>query len=141
MLAHINHHDFAAILLSQLSVVLHFYNPLIHWWSTRLRLEQELAADTVAAGLAGGQRHYGRVLAKLALEHQNHNVGCPARAFVPTRHTFLSRLQMLRGSKVRPARRTLMERLAAMGILAIAVVALMGRQCEPGSVRATLAFL
>jgi hypothetical protein len=53
-LAHVRHNDFVTHLLVQLGVVLHFYNPLIHWLVGRLRLEQELAADATAASVAGG---------------------------------------------------------------------------------------
>ncbi len=46
---------FAAVLVSQLSIVVHFYHPLVHWLAGRLRLEQELAADSVAAQIAEGR--------------------------------------------------------------------------------------
>ena len=44
-IAHARSHDFLAVLLGQLGLVLHFYHPLLHWLMNRLRLEQELAAD------------------------------------------------------------------------------------------------
>jgi beta-lactamase regulating signal transducer with metallopeptidase domain len=95
-LAHIIHGDFAAVIISQLSLAIHFYHPLVHWLAGRLRLEQELAADTVAAQAIGGEKNYAKILAKLALEQQDRFVGWPARAFLPTRQTFLRRLEMLR---------------------------------------------
>ena len=44
-LAHICRNDFMSGLAGQISLTLHFYNPLAHWLAARLRLEQELAAD------------------------------------------------------------------------------------------------
>ena len=130
-LAHIAHGDFAAILISQLGIVFHFYHPLVHWLSGRLRLEQELAADSVAARLAGGQEKYVRVLAKLALEHQDRFVGWPARAFLPTRQTFLRRLEMLRDGKLNSTSRVQLGRWFAMAAIGMALVVLVGLKPPP----------
>ena len=130
-LAHIAHGDFAAVLISQLSIVVHFYHPLVHWLAGRLRLEQELAADSVAAQIAGGQVRYVRVLAKLALEHQDRFVGWPARAFLPTRQTFLRRLEMLRDVKLASPGQTPVGKWAAMVAIVVASVALVGLKPPP----------
>ena len=130
-LAHIAHGDFAAVMATQLSVVVHFYHPLVHWLASRLRLEQELAADSVAARIAGGQVRYVRVLAKLALEHQDRFVGWPARAFLPTRQTFLRRLEMLRDVQLTPSGRTPVGKWAAMVAIMVASVALVGLKPPP----------
>ena len=130
-LAHIAHGDFAAVMVSQLSIVVHFYHPLVHWLAGRLRLEQELAADSVAAQVAGGQVRYVRVLAKLALEHQDRFVGWPARAFLPTRQTFLRRLEMLRDVKLTPPGRAPVGKWAAMAAIMVASVALVGLKPPP----------
>jgi beta-lactamase regulating signal transducer with metallopeptidase domain len=130
-LAHIAHGDFAAVMATQLSLVVHFYHPLVHWLAGRLRLEQELAADSVAAQIAGGQVRYVRVLAKLALEHQDRFVGWPARAFLPTRQTFLRRLEMLRDVKLTPPGRTPVGKWAAMAAIMVASVALVGLKPPP----------
>ena len=98
-LAHVRHGDFLANVVSQFGVVLHFYNPLVHWLARRLQLEQELAADATASQLAGGRQAYAKILASIALEHQSQFVGWPARPFLPTRSTFLRRLDMLRESR------------------------------------------
>jgi beta-lactamase regulating signal transducer with metallopeptidase domain len=130
-LAHIAHGDFAAVLISQLSIVIHFYHPLVHWLSSRLRLEQELAADSVAAQFAGGQVRYLRVLAKLALEHQDQFVGWPARAFLPTRHTFLRRLEMLRNVRLISSGRVSVGRWIAMTTIGLVAVVLVGMKPPP----------
>ncbi|MGH7134304.1 MAG: M56 family metallopeptidase, partial [Pirellulales bacterium] len=51
-MAHVAHGDFLMWLAAQAGVVVHFYNPLVHWLAGRLRLEQELAADACGAALA-----------------------------------------------------------------------------------------
>ena len=54
-------------LAEQVSVTLHFYNPLAHWLTARLRLEQELAADAGSASLSGGKQAYLAALAQMRL--------------------------------------------------------------------------
>ena len=66
-LAHIVRGDFVAWLVAQFGVVLHFYNPLVHWLARRLRIEQELAADALGAMAAGGSGPYLKTLAMMAL--------------------------------------------------------------------------
>jgi beta-lactamase regulating signal transducer with metallopeptidase domain len=53
-LAHVARADYPAAIAAQLSVALHVYHPLAHWFMGRLRLTQELAADNLAAAHAGG---------------------------------------------------------------------------------------
>lgn len=98
-LAHICRNDVAAWTCAQIGLALHFYHPLVHWLAHRLRLEQELAADATAATLVGGQRNYLTTLAQLALEQAERPVPWPARTFLPTRRTFLRRIEVLRDSK------------------------------------------
>ena len=66
-LAHIKQNHFPAWLLSQLPVVAHYYHPAVHWLARRLRFEQEVAADRLAARLFGNHKRYASVLAGLAL--------------------------------------------------------------------------
>jgi beta-lactamase regulating signal transducer with metallopeptidase domain len=65
--AHISQRHFPVWALAQLPLIAHYYHPLVHWLVRRLRLEQELAADEIAAYLVGGRRQYVTVLAGLAL--------------------------------------------------------------------------
>ena len=88
-IAHARSQDFLALLLGQIGLVLHFYHPLVHWLMGRLRLEQELAADAAAAGVCGGRHQYLLTIAELALRRQDGPLLWPARAFLPTRTTFL----------------------------------------------------
>jgi len=98
-IAHVRSGDYLVHLLAQISLVFHFYHPLVHWLVARLRLEQELAADALAARLAGGQTAYLKTLAEMALRQSDESLGWPARTFLPTRGTFLRRIEMLRDSK------------------------------------------
>ena len=61
-IAHIHHRDFEANVLSQLCRVVHFFNPAVHFLAKQLRLQQELAADRVAAEATIGAIPYSRCL-------------------------------------------------------------------------------
>ncbi|MGD9719632.1 MAG: M56 family metallopeptidase [Pirellulales bacterium] len=100
--AHVARGDFASWLLAQLGVALHFYNPLVHYLATRLRLEQELAADVCGAQLAGGRQAYLTTLAAMALRHDDARLAWIARPFLPTRGTLMRRVDMLHQRKQLP---------------------------------------
>jgi beta-lactamase regulating signal transducer with metallopeptidase domain len=100
-IAHARSHDFLALLLGHLGLMLHFYHPLLRWLMGRLRLEQELVADAAAANVSGGQRQYLITIAELALRQPDRSLSWPIRAFLPTQTTFLKRIAMLRDSHVR----------------------------------------
>ncbi|MGC1272647.1 MAG: DUF1559 domain-containing protein [Planctomycetaceae bacterium] len=95
-LAHVKRRDYLAAVAAQTALAVHFYHPLLHWLAGRLRLEQELAADALAASVSGGRTVYLRTLAELALRRSDGRVAWPARAFLPSRRTFLRRIEMLR---------------------------------------------
>jgi len=125
-IAHIRRNDFLAWVCAQVGLALHFYHPLVHWLARRLRLQQELAADADAAPLAGGQQPYLTTLAEMALRQADHRLSWPARTFLPTRGTFLRRIEMLRNAKdvirVTSGRR----RLAIVTVLFLAALAAAG---------------
>ena len=89
-LAHIKQQHFPVWVLSQLPLVAHYYHPLVHWLVNRLRLEQELAADDVAARLFGRRSQYAKVLAGLALGIT------PPRGLFTTLGLFMSRPFLMR---------------------------------------------
>jgi hypothetical protein len=64
-----------------------------------LRLEQELAADAVAARLTGSSQIYLQTLASLAVRHAARPAPWPLRAFLPAPGTLLRRLEMLRDTR------------------------------------------
>jgi len=69
-LAHAVRHDFAWVILCSWTRILLFLHPLVHVLNHRMRMEQELAADQLAAGKVGSAKAYGRALASLALRSQ-----------------------------------------------------------------------
>ncbi|MEZ6033947.1 MAG: M56 family metallopeptidase [Planctomycetaceae bacterium] len=98
-IAHIVRGDFLTTIAAQAGVLLHFYHPLVHWLANRLRLEQELAADAMAAQIVGGSQIYLQAVGELALKNTHEPVGWPVHTFLPTRRTFLRRIEMLRDMK------------------------------------------
>ncbi len=120
-LAHISHRDFAIQMLSQVSVVLHFYHPFIHWLSNRLRLEQELAADSRAAQVAGGNMQYVSLVSKTCFGSRQSKCGL-AGPCVPSDPTnFLRRLEMLRNAKTSPATRPAFGRWLSLLMITFAL--------------------
>lgn len=100
--AHVRHHDYFTWFVAQVSVLPAFCHPLVHWLSRCLRLDQELLADAAAASVAGGRWVYVQSLAQLALRTDDRTLAWPARTFLPTRKTFLRRLEMLRSKHSSP---------------------------------------
>ncbi len=129
-LAHIGRSDYLLGLLTCLGVALHFYNPLLHWLSGRLRLQQELAADALAAPLAGGRPAYLFALAGLALRLEDRrSAGWPANPLF-SRGTLLRRIQMLKtkdGRFGKPVSRW--SRALIVGLLAVAVLGVSALRC------------
>jgi len=118
-LAHVCRGDFRAGLVAQLSLALHFYHPLAHWLAGRLRLEQELAADASGAALSGGKTTYLTTLAQMALRRDTHALTWPARAFLPSRGTFVRRIEMLRNTtRISHASLPVAARLFTVGTMA-----------------------
>ncbi len=140
-IAHITRGDFLATVAAQVGVVLHFYHPLVHWLANRLRLEQELAADALAAQVVCGSRAYLNAIGELALKQTEEPVGWPAHSFLPTRRTFLRRIEMLRdlkflsGSAPRLVRWVTLASVAAVTLVAIGLRP-PGGETAPSSVSA-----
>lgn len=130
-IAHIQRHDFLTWVAAQGALVLHFYHPLVHWLCGRLRLEQELAADAAAARLVGGQQTYLATLAAMALRQSDRPVAWPARTFLPTRGTFLRRIEMLRDVKL-GSTTSIGVRVATIGVIVLAGLAISGLRGRAG---------
>jgi BlaR1 peptidase M56 len=96
-LAHIARADYAAGIVAQLGLALHFYHPLIRWMVGRLRLQQELAADDLGAPLAGGRGCYVLALSRMALRPEEKKpLAWPARTFLASGGHLIRRIEMLR---------------------------------------------
>lgn len=95
--AHVCRRDYLVRLIAYVIAALHFYHPLIHWLTRRLVLEQELASDTLAATVAGGQRQYLRALSSIALRQDDRPNVWPGSIALPVSSRFLMRrIEMLR---------------------------------------------
>jgi WD40 repeat protein/beta-lactamase regulating signal transducer with metallopeptidase domain len=120
-MAHVRRRDFLAGLVAELAVCVCWFHPVVRWLASRLRLEQEYAADARAASVAGDAMTYVRCLARLALEQ-----GTGRRALAPAlwrrRPEILRRIDMLRRNRDGLSRRV------GWGA-AIAVVVLAGAAC------------
>jgi hypothetical protein len=121
-LAHAGRGDYAAWLLARVGVALHWFHPLVRRLAARLHLHQELAADALAARLAGGRGVYLKALASLALRAEGRPVVWAAPTFLSPPGTLLRRIAMLRVTDDTPGRTVPHRRpwLAAALVVAIA---------------------
>ncbi|MCC6508669.1 MAG: M56 family metallopeptidase, partial [Pirellulaceae bacterium] len=116
-LAHAARRDYAWVLVSSLAQVLLWFHPLVHLLVRRLRLEQELAADQIAANSLGA-RAYGRALAQLALANQI-PLRTPSPMLAASQICVIRRISMLKQGRLKP--HFLQRRWAAsLTLLAIA---------------------
>jgi hypothetical protein len=121
-LAHIARADYAAGIVAQLGLALHFYHPLVHWIASRLRLQQELAADALGASLAGGRDCYLVALSRMALWSEEKSPAWPARTFLAPGGHLIRRIQMLK-EKVQAQDRSVPT---AMRVVTLAVLVVVG---------------
>jgi Protein of unknown function (DUF1559)/BlaR1 peptidase M56 len=133
-LAHVIRGDFLTGLIAQISVAIHFYHPLAHWLAKRLRLEQELAADAWGAALSGGSPTYLVTLAQMALRREDRSLAGPVRAFLPSRGTLLTRIEMLKTTRVfRTGLLPAPIRAGMIGLLALLGLAVAGLRGPAGA--------
>jgi beta-lactamase regulating signal transducer with metallopeptidase domain len=134
-LAHIAGSDYPAWFVARITLVLHFYHPLVWWITQGLQLHQELAADAAGARLCGNSPSYLMALSQMALRQEGRLTSGPARSFLSVRGTLLRRIAMLRdkgASQERPLSR--LGRLALVcscTALVLAVSALRGPAQNP----------
>ncbi len=100
-LAHVVRHDFLWMILGSWVRVLFFFNPLSHLVVRRLRMEQELAADQLAAGLLKNAQAYGRALASLALRCER-TFRAPRPMLAAEQVCVIRRITMLRQGRLVP---------------------------------------
>jgi beta-lactamase regulating signal transducer with metallopeptidase domain len=124
-IAHVLSRDFLACVAAQCSLAIHFYHPLVHWLVRSLRMDLELAADATAASVIGPTR-YLQTLANMALRQDDRPLGWPARTFLPTRGTFLRRIEMLRDNRTSLRNPRSGLRVFGWGVVALAGLAAAG---------------
>ena len=121
-LIHVRNSDFLKNLISQTAIALNFFNPLVHWLGRELRISQEFVADHFAASISGGTEVYLTTIAELALNQDTNQLGRLAQPFLPTRKTFIRRIEMLKAS--RPFRVVRSQKLKWCSRLALASLAI-----------------
>jgi beta-lactamase regulating signal transducer with metallopeptidase domain len=139
-LAHVRRGDYAAGLLAQISLAIHFYHPLAYWLAGRLQLQQELAADAFGAACLGGRERYLRTLARLLLREDVRPPCWPARTFLSPSGTLLRRIDMLRvkdgSSRQRLPRSATAFLVLVLALSGVGISALRGPARESKEVRA-----
>lgn len=133
-LAHIQRSDYMLTAVAQAAVALHFFHPLAHALVSRLRLNQELAADGLAASLVGGSQRYVEILAGLALRQPAVRTPGPAQAFLPPRRMFIRRLEMLHSQNF--GGRAWSRGYSAIASLSVVVLTLIASGLRPVAIRA-----
>ena len=122
-LVHIRNHDFARNLISQSAIAINFFNPLVHWLGRELRVSQELVADHFAARLSGGPENYLTAMAEMAISHDSRTMGWLAQPFLPTRKTFMRRIEMLRTKrKLLGVSNRLLKLVTGLALVSLAIV-------------------
>jgi len=131
-LAHVFRGDYASGLLARLALALHPFHPLVRRIAGELWVQQEQAADALAARFAGGRSGYLAALSRLALMQDGRSPRWAARGFLAGRGTLIRRIAMLREQDVarefdRPSSRG--RRIASalpLVVLAVAIASLRG---------------
>jgi len=109
-------------LLAQVALAVNYCHPFSHLLIAKMRMDQELAADCLAAPLVGGRQIYLESLAKLALRRVDTGVNGPALAFLPARRSFVRRLEMLRSVRFQTGKlERHLARLVSIGLCAAAL--------------------
>lgn len=133
-LAHVRRADYLLTSLAQATVAVNFFHPLAHLLIARLRLNQELAADSMAAKLIGGSQQYVETLASLALRRPMARTPGPAKAFFAPRRMLVRRLEMLNQMKPRGSGWSRLSTMLASA--AVLATTMMATGLRPISVRA-----
>lgn len=100
-LAHALRRDYLWVLISSLIQSMLVMHPGIQLLVRRLRMEQELAADQIAAGTFVNGRAYGRALAQLTLANQQ-SPRAPSPMLAAGQICVLRRITMLKQGRLKP---------------------------------------
>lgn len=128
-LAHVRRRDYLTRCVARFAGALHGYQPLLRWLIVRLETQQEMAADALAAPLAGGPRLYAQALASLALQADDRRVSIAPRSSSPP-SLLLRRMSMLRVMDDTQRRGRRWPAFLAVTGMAVAAWALHGRTPE-----------
>jgi beta-lactamase regulating signal transducer with metallopeptidase domain len=129
-LAHIREGHFPKWLCGQLAVVAHFYHPLVHWLARRLKFEQEVSADRLAARVFGNRTRYASALATLALEAAPPAGAGASLGLFMSKPFLMRRLAMLRQSTNPKQNRARAKRVLALSLVLVAGIAAAGLRAQ-----------
>ncbi|MEX2092578.1 MAG: M56 family metallopeptidase, partial [Pirellulales bacterium] len=130
-LSHVAQRHFPLWLVGQLAIAAHFYHPLVHWLGRRLRLEQEFAADRLAARVFGSHRRYANVLAALALGPARRTSGYASLGLFMARPLLMNRIAKLREPTNEVRRPSRFTRSAAFTLLVASALVALGLRASP----------
>ncbi len=102
-LAHLVRGDFAWVVIGSWIRVLFFYHPLVQLLVRRWRMEQEFAADQLAAAYMSSAKAYGRALASLALRAQS-TAKLHGTVLTAEQVCIVRRVTMLKQGSLQPSR-------------------------------------
>ncbi len=120
-IAHMARRDYLAWVLAQFSLSLHFYHPLVYWLVSRLRRDQELAADLLGSELCGGREQYLVILSHLILRQTSRPAPLLSRPMFSARGTFLWRMRMLHAKKFSGSPRLKSLSISLLALLATVI--------------------
>jgi beta-lactamase regulating signal transducer with metallopeptidase domain len=123
-LAHIARGDFFTGIVARVAAVVHFYQPAVLWLGRQLRIQQELAADSAAAELAGSRQVYLATLAQMALRADEQPMPWGARAFLPGTSMLIKRVAWLKRGHGRGVEKSLGRSAKWLMAMTMAVIAL-----------------
>jgi beta-lactamase regulating signal transducer with metallopeptidase domain len=129
-LAHIREGHFPKWICSQLAVVAHFYHPIVHWLARRLRFEQEVAADLLAARVCGNRARYASALAALALGSPRPSGAVASLGLFMSKPFLIRRLAMLRELSDSDRRRSRLKRGLIFMLVPLAGLAAAGLRAK-----------
>jgi BlaR1 peptidase M56 len=130
-LSHVVRRHFSTWFIGQLAVAAHFYHPLVHWLGHQLRLEQEFAADELAAHEFGDRHAYARTLAGLALGPQQPAPAYASLGLFMSRPLFMRRIAMLGQSKKALRSRSRVYSSFGPGLLSMIAIVAIGLRAAP----------
>ncbi len=129
-LAHMVRHDYVWVVITSWIRVLLFFHPLMHSLTRRLRMEQELAADQLAAGAMNNARAYGRALARLALRAES-VAKVPGPVLTAEQVCIVRRVTMLKQGSLKPMKTRWHWSTAVMALTIACIAPLSGLRGTP----------
>src|SRR5262249_55277509 len=121
-LAHIRRHDYLVNILQTAAETLLFYHPAVWWVSGQARIERENCCDDLAVRACGDVLIYARALTQLEVIRNSN----PQMAMAASGGSLIRRIERLVGIKPPHRRHKFAPSLAALGVLVIVPMLMVG---------------